>query len=194
MFYETTRKFLEIFGLRNLQELPSLTEIEELIPDGIGDVEEEKKTLGDLTGELSLASSNTYSDGEQELLKITDQLTAIQTSSDFFEQEKARMKRKRDEERAQDIRESMIVGTEVPANDLKWLKKFETQLVEEAKAAAQPEPSQVIEQTEFQQDAQSEAEAVAPDTIDINTEFNVEFEMNHGEDFESVESDGNKKE
>ena len=35
MYYETTRKFLEIFSLRNLNELPSLSQIDELLPEGI---------------------------------------------------------------------------------------------------------------------------------------------------------------
>jgi segregation and condensation protein B len=67
MFYETTRKFLEIFGLRNLQELPSLHEIDQLIPEGIGGDEEAKKeTLSDLTGELSEQVGSSYSVGEEE--------------------------------------------------------------------------------------------------------------------------------
>ncbi len=135
MFYETTRKFLEIFGLRNINELPSLGEIDELIPEGIGDIVEEKQTIGDLTGELSMATASTYSDGESELIKITDQLTSIQTSSDFFEKEKIRQKRKRDEERAQDIRETMMLGSEVSSADTKWLKKYEAALEEEKKLA-----------------------------------------------------------
>lgn len=136
MFYETTRRFLEIFGLRSVQELPSLSQIDELIPDGIGEVEPEKKSLKDLTPELSMESSSvTYSDGETELLKISEQLSGINTSSDFFEKEKARQRRKRDEERAQDIRESVMLGQDVEDKDIKWLKKFE-QILEAEKTAA----------------------------------------------------------
>ena len=54
MSYETTRKFLEIFGLRNLQELPTISEIDQLLPDGIGD-NEEKETLGDVTSMMATA-------------------------------------------------------------------------------------------------------------------------------------------
>jgi segregation and condensation protein B len=132
MFYETTRKFLEIFGLRNLQELPSLHEIDQLIPEGIGEVED-KETLSDLTGQLSTAIGTTYSEGEDELLKITDELSTITTSSKFFEEEKERQRVKRDEERAQDIREALAVGEAVEDKDKRWLERFETSKLEQAK-------------------------------------------------------------
>lgn len=45
MYYETTRKFLEIFGLRNIRELPSLHEIDQLIPEGIGGVEKKRRSV-----------------------------------------------------------------------------------------------------------------------------------------------------
>lgn len=143
MFYETTRRFLEIFGLRNIQELPSLAQIDELIPDGIGEIEEEKKkVLADLTPELSVDSvDKNYSVGEEELLKISEQLSGINTSSDFFEQEKARQKRKRDEERAQDIREALMLGQDVEDKDVRWLKKFEQILEQERLAAQNPTPT-----------------------------------------------------
>lgn len=125
MFYETSRKFLEIFGLRNLAELPSLEEIDQLIPEGIGEDIEEKETLSDLTGELSQTVGSTYSEGEEELLKITDELGQISTSSEFFEQEKSRMKAKRDKERARDIREAIELGDTVEDKDKRWLEKYE---------------------------------------------------------------------
>ena len=52
MFYQTTVVFRS-FGLRNLDELPTLAEIDELIPEGIGGEEEEnKETLGDVADGL----------------------------------------------------------------------------------------------------------------------------------------------
>ncbi len=141
MFYETTRKFLEIFGLRNLQELPSLHEIDQLIPEGIGGDEEKKKeTLSDLTGELSETVGSSYSVGEEELLKITDELSTITTSSDFFEQEKERQRQKRDADRAQDIREKQIVGEEVEKKDVRWLERYD---------AAQAAAAQGSDEVEF---------------------------------------------
>ena len=124
MFYETTKKFLEIFSLRNLAELPSLAEIDQLIPEGIGEVED-KETLSDLTGQLSNTIGSTYSEAEDELLKITDELTQISTSSDFFEDEKRRERERRDFERARDLREALTVGEAVEAKDVKWLERYD---------------------------------------------------------------------
>lgn len=138
MQYGTTRKFLEIFGLRNLRELPSLDEIDQLLPDGIG-VEEEDEKLSDVTDKMSEEYAGNYSEGEEELLKIQDTLEGIDTSSEFFEEEKRRQKEKRDRDRARDIREALDVGEEVEAKDQKWLARYEEKLVEEAALKEQQE-------------------------------------------------------
>lgn len=126
MLYETTKKFLEIFGLRNLKELPTLNEIDELLPDGIDEMETEpKKGLGDLTEELSQQVGKSYSQGEEELVSISTELQNINLTTEFFEKEKEMAKKRRDEERAQDIREKLVVGEEVSGRDRKWLERFE---------------------------------------------------------------------
>lgn len=130
MQYGTTRRFLEIFGLRNLKELPTLSQIDELLPDGIGDFEEEKKpTLSAVTDSMSQEHKEvSYSQGEEELGLIEADLQTISTSSDFFEQEKIRQKQKRDAEKAQDIRDAITMGENVPRRDSNWLKKYEESL------------------------------------------------------------------
>lgn len=151
MLYQTTRKFLEIFGLRNLNELPSLSEIDELIPEGIGDVEEKEETLGDLTASLSQTANSTYSEGEEELHKITSQLEEITTSSEFFEEEKRRQKAKREAERAQDIRDALALGDPVEAKDQRWLERYELAQKapsEESQAEVDQPLSQEIESEE----------------------------------------------
>jgi segregation and condensation protein B len=126
MQYGTTRRFLEIFGLRNLKELPSLSQIDELLPEGIGEEAEEKPTLSMVTDSMSEeVKTVSYSQGEEELGVIENELSAISTSSDFFEQEKLRQRKKRDEERAQNIRDALLVGEEVSKRDQNWLKKFD---------------------------------------------------------------------
>lgn len=127
MQYATTRKFLEIFGLRNLKELPTLSQIDELLPEGIGD-EEEKPKLADITEGLSEKVGQSYSEGEEELNKISDQLEKIDTSSEFFEKEKLRQKQERESEKARNIREAIAVGEDVPTRDRNWLKRYEEQL------------------------------------------------------------------
>lgn len=129
MQYATTRKFLEIFGLRNLKELPTLSQIDELLPDGIGD-EEEKPQLADIADGLAEKTGQSYSEGEEELLKISDQLEKIDTSSEFFEKEKLRQKQERDAEKARNIQDAIAVGEEVSTRDRNWLKKYEEQLLQ----------------------------------------------------------------
>ncbi len=146
MQYGTTRRFLEIFGLRNLKELPTLSQIDELLPDGIGDEHEEQETLAMVTDSLAEnGKSLSYSEGEEELGLIEQQLTAITTSSEFFEQEKLRQKQKRDEEKAQNIREALAVGEEVPKRDVNWLKRFETPVVTENEILAESKPEEKSE-------------------------------------------------
>lgn len=141
MQYGTTKKFLEIFSLRNLRELPSLDEIDQLLPDGIG-LEEEDEKLSDVTEKMSEDYEGNYSEGEEELVKIEDTLGAIDTSSEFFEEEKRRQKEKRDRDRARDIREAMDVGEEVEAKDQRWLERYEAKLAE---AAAEKEAAEALE-------------------------------------------------
>jgi segregation and condensation protein B len=129
MLYATTKKFLEIFGLRNLKELPTLSQIDELLPEGMTE-EEAKPTLSSVTDAMSQTiGTASYSEGEDELMKITDQLGSISTSSDFFEQEKVRQRQKRDEEKAQNIREAIALNEEVSNRDKNWLARYDEALM-----------------------------------------------------------------
>jgi len=141
MLYATTKQFLELFGLRNIRELPTLSEIDKLIPEGIGDENDiEKETLGSLADKIAIAPGKSYSEGETELLSITDAISEISTSSEFFEQEKIRERERRDNERAQDLRERQIVGEILTDSDQRWLLRFETKLEEKVILASKPEP------------------------------------------------------
>ncbi len=140
MTYVTTRKFLETFGLRNLKELPTLAEIDDLLPEGIGG-EEEKETLSDLTSSLSNEISSSYSVAEEELQDISESLKVIDTTSEFFEQEKIRQRVERDREKAQDIRERLTVGEDVEDKDRKWLSRYEAKQEQMAQAAQAGETS-----------------------------------------------------
>ena len=144
MAYGSTRKFLETFGLRNLRELPTLSEIDELLPEGIGEVEEKEK-LSDITEELSNEFSGGYSESEEELSKINETLQAIDTSSEFFEQEKVRERDRRDRDRAQDIRERIVLGDAVDPKDQRWLDRYEAKLHAVANAPMTGEPGTVSE-------------------------------------------------
>jgi segregation and condensation protein B len=136
MLYGTTKKFLEIFGLRNLKELPTLSQIDELLPEGMTEEEAEKPTLGQVADSLAQAVGSQYSEGEEELEKITNQLTEISVSSEFFEQEKLRQKEKQEAEKAQNIREALALGEEVSTRDRNWLTRYEESLLAPAETVA----------------------------------------------------------
>ncbi|MAE72813.1 MAG: SMC-Scp complex subunit ScpB [Bdellovibrionaceae bacterium] len=158
MLYQSTRKFLEIFGLRNLKELPSLSEIDDLIPEGIGD-EEDEQSLSDLTDQLSETVGTTYSEGEEDLQKITDQLADITTSSDFFEQEKERQKQAREREKARDIEDRLLVDEEVSEKEKRWLERYN-----EANAS-----KEVVVDEQAAVEAQADAEVEATDAAVTTT-------------------------
>lgn len=146
MQYGTTRKFLEIFGLRNLRELPTLSQIDEILPEGIG--EEESAKLSDVTSAMAEQFSGNYSQGEEELQKITAQLEEISTTSNFFEEEKTRQKKKKDDERAQNIRDALTVGEEVSKRDQNWLKRYDEALAMGTAAPVEEEQVTIVEEKE----------------------------------------------
>lgn len=157
MLYGTTKKFLEIFGLRNLKELPTLSQIDELLPEGMTE-EEAKPTLSQVTDSMSQAVGSSYSEGEDELMKIQDQLGAINTSSDFFEQEKQRQKQKRDAEKAQNIREAIAMGEEVATRDRNWLAKYDEALMAGQLDQFEANEKHAEKQAVLQEEKQAEAE------------------------------------
>lgn len=160
MAYSTTRKFLEIFGLRNLNELPSLGEIDQLLPDGIGEEVEEKETLSDVTENMStMVTTTSYSEGEEELLEITTKLGTITTSSEFFEQEKQRQKQKREKEKAEDIREALAMGEPVENKDIRWLEKYEMQLLAPASLEVSPAVSTATADVQSASQAENETDS-----------------------------------
>ena len=185
MQYGTTRKFLEIFGLRNLRELPSLDEIDQLLPDGIG-IEEEDEKLSDVTDKMSEEFSGNYSEGEEELVKIEATLGDIETSSDFFEEEKIRQREKRDRDRAQDIREALDVGEEVESKDQRWLTRYDEKIAE-ALIAKEAKENEVVEPV-----AESEVEMTEEDGERIEMASDVEIE-NLEEESGTVEMTADEK-
>jgi segregation and condensation protein B len=118
---------------------------------------------------LSQAIGSSYSEGEDELMKISDQLDHINTSSEFFEQEKLRQKQKHDAEKAQNIREAIAMGEEVANRDRSWLARYDEALVagETAKFAqaeqAQEKQEQQAVEAQVLAEAESEGESFAED-------------------------------
>lgn len=170
MLYKTTSKFLEVFGLRSIKELPSLSEIEALLPNGIGDEdEEEKETLSDLAGKMGEDFEGSYSASEEELGKINDQLSNISTETEFFEQEKQREKDRKELEKAENLREALMVGEEISVRDQNWLVRFDEKmsaLAEESKTTTDDLSDEALE----------EAEVLAEiEASDLDTDEDVEM-------------------
>lgn len=166
MLYKTTKKFLEVFGLRNIRELPSLEEIDQLIPEGIGGEEEEKTTLNTLTGELSLDYGARDQEAEEEFSKITDRLSEITTSSEYFEKEKERQRMQKEKDKADDIRERMIMGQSVEVKEINWLKRYEDSLVA-------GEPVTIEATAEVVAETAQATEAQEPAAEDVSTLANA---------------------
>jgi segregation and condensation protein B len=179
MQYGTTKKFLEIFGLRNLKELPTLSQIDELLPEGMTE-EEAKPTLSQVTDNLSQAIGGNYSEGEEELMKITDQLTSIDTSSDFFEQEKVRQRQKRDAEKAQNIREALAMDEAVPNRDRNWLTRYDEALLAGNMDQFTAGEHQQAVQEEKQMEAAVQAEETAEDELFADTHMDEDDSDRHG--------------
>lgn len=175
MQYGTTKKFLEIFGLRNLKELPTLSQIDELLPEGMTE-EEAKPTLSQITDSMSQQIGSSYSEGEEELGKIMGQLDEINTSSDFFEQEKERQRQKRDAEKAQGIRDAITFGEEVSNRDRNWLTRYDEALsqgnVASFKAEVDPADQRQEELTQkiAEFDAETEEEATEVEGFSAGSE------------------------
>lgn len=175
MQYGTTKKFLEIFGLRNLKELPTLSQIDELLPEGMTE-EEAKPTLSQITDSMSQQIGSSYSEGEEELGKIMGQLDEINTSSDFFEQEKERQRQKRDAEKAQGIRDAITFGEEVSNRDRNWLTRYDEALsqgnVASFKAEVEPADQRQEELTQkiAEFDAETEEEATEVEGFSADSE------------------------
>lgn len=190
MQYGTTRKFLEIFGLRSLRELPTLSQIDELLPEGMNEDEADanKPTLSQITDHLSQNAGTSYSEGEEELNKISDQLSEINTSSEFFEEEKRRQKRKKEQDKAQGIREAMLVGESVSTRDKNWLAKYDTALsegflsleeadetrkqktIQDLSKNEQLEPTESTERTMTSSDESDLLEAALSESVDFEEE------------------------
>ncbi len=179
MLYKTTSKFLEVFGLRNIKELPSLAEIEALLPNGIGDEEEEEKeTLAELAGKLEESYDGSYSASEEELGKINDQLSSISTETEFFEQEKQREKDRKELEKAENLREALMVGEEISTRDQNWLVRFDEKMKAleenaEAEEVAVEEEGGETSVSEGLEALSEETEAVEALTSDVEEEMEL---------------------
>lgn len=95
--YSTTREFLEVFGLKDLSAMPSLREIEQMIPSSqTGNPEDEDprvKQMRQLVGQMNSDTSTSliydHREDEQILQDIRSKVNSISTSTPYLEEQKA---------------------------------------------------------------------------------------------------------
>lgn len=97
MLYSTTSEFLELFSLKDLSAMPSLRELEQMIPTSQSrnpdDEDPRVKEMRRLVGEMKADTSTTllYDPREDEkfLKDIRERVNSIPTSTPYVEQQKA---------------------------------------------------------------------------------------------------------
>ena len=85
--YKTSQKFLEIFGLKHLKDLPSIKELEELFETK--EPLASKKSLETLSTDLPPAKGPSYLEDEKENKKIKEVLKSFSLNVDFLEKDKS---------------------------------------------------------------------------------------------------------
>ena len=97
MLYSTTDEFLEIFGLKDLNTMPSLREIEEMIPtsqtrnpeDEDPRVKEMRKLVSQMKSDTSTTLKYDPKEDEKILKDIRERVNAIPTSTPSLDEQKA---------------------------------------------------------------------------------------------------------
>jgi segregation and condensation protein B len=95
MQYSTTREFLELFGLRDLQSLPPLHELEQMVPSSQSDQKDEdprvvkmRKLVSEMNSDQTRLEYNPRED-EVILKEIKDRVSQISTSTPYLDEQKA---------------------------------------------------------------------------------------------------------
>ncbi len=113
MLYTTTPEFLELFGLRTVHDLPSLREIEQMVPtsqagseqDEDPKIREMRKLVGEMKADGSTSLLYNPKDDEKFLTDIRERVKSIPTTTPYLE-EQARMA-KEAEQAARDQAEAL---------------------------------------------------------------------------------------
>jgi segregation and condensation protein B len=98
MLYATTRDFLELFGLRDLQSMPPLHELEQMVPSSQSDTKDARdedprvvkmrKLVSEMNSDQTRLEYNPRED-EVILKEIRDRVSQIATSTPYLDEQKA---------------------------------------------------------------------------------------------------------
>lgn len=96
ILYSTTTEFLEIFGMKDLYSLPSLRELEQMIPNSQSSPQEEdpkiremRRLVGEMKSDQSTSLIYNPKEDEKILKEIREKVTAIPTSTPYLDELKA---------------------------------------------------------------------------------------------------------
>ncbi|MCM2321963.1 MAG: SMC-Scp complex subunit ScpB [Oligoflexia bacterium] len=100
MLYSTGKEFLEVFGLKDLSAMPSLREIEQMIPssqsanpeDEDPRVKEMRRLVSQMKADTSTSLIYDHRQDEQILQEIRERVNSIPTSTPSLEEQKAQEK------------------------------------------------------------------------------------------------------
>jgi len=103
MLYTTTPEFLELFGLKDLAAMPSLHEIEKMIPSSQSSnpdspdyedprVKEMRRLVGQMKSDTSTTIHYNPREDEKILREIRERINSIPTSTPYLEEQKAKEK------------------------------------------------------------------------------------------------------
>jgi segregation and condensation protein B len=87
MLYETSEEFLQVFSLKDLSELPALSEIEQMVPSSQSDHEEDprikqmRKLVSDMKADASVSLMYDPKEDEQFLKDIRERVKSIEVTT-----------------------------------------------------------------------------------------------------------------
>jgi segregation and condensation protein B len=124
MLYSTTDHFLELFGLKDLAAMPSLREIEQMVPQSQSQnpddpdssdprVREMRRLVGQMKADTSTTLLYDPKEDERILSDIRERVKAIPTSTPYLEEQKAAEKAAKEEAGRIARGESAPVGTQL---------------------------------------------------------------------------------
>ncbi len=138
MVYTTTPDFLELFGLKDLQALPSLRELEQMIPGSETSAEREdprvkemRKLVSEMKSDTSVSLIYDPKEDEKILKEIKDKVSLIATSTPYLEEQK--LLEKQAAEAAKKTVEELVAES---ANSLGQIPLSATAIIAEAEAEA----------------------------------------------------------
>jgi hypothetical protein len=120
MLYSTTETFLELFGLKDLAALPSLRELEQMVPasqsgnpeDEDPRVREMRRLVGKMKSDTSTTLLYNPEEDEKILTEIRERVQAIPTSTPYLDEQKALEKAAKQAAKIEALPENQPEGTQ----------------------------------------------------------------------------------